>query len=161
MKNPAEEIVTAWLQECQGYFTMNNVKVPKAKGGMGAEIDILATNRKNNIWVEVSVSTNPRCNFLKDVRFNNTVDEYLKDFKREDKTNKVKEYFGDEFEKWFVYGKLALPKIEAKEFPNEMKKNGIHTVYFGEIFKEMRNLKQYRLDSARWYMNLFEVFHVE
>src|SRR3974377_630368 len=143
MKNPAEEIVTAWLQECQGYFTMNNVKVPKAKGGMGAEIDILATNRKNNIWVEVSVSTNPRCNFLKDVRFTNTVDEYLKDFKREDKTNKVKEYFGDEFEKWFVYGKLALPKIEAKEFPNEMKKNGIHTVYFGEIFKEMRNLKQY------------------
>ena len=23
-KNPAEEIVTAWLQECKGYFTMNN-----------------------------------------------------------------------------------------------------------------------------------------
>ena len=41
MKNPAEEIVTAWLQECRGYFTMNNIKVPKAKGGMGAEIDVL------------------------------------------------------------------------------------------------------------------------
>jgi hypothetical protein len=161
MKNPAEEIVTAWLQECRGYFTMNNIKVPKAKGGMGAEIDVLATNRKNNIWVEVSVSTNPRCNFLKDVRFRNTVEEYLKDFKREDKINKVKEYFGDKFEKWFVYGILALSKDEIKEFPSTMKINGVHAVYFGDIFKEMRKLKQYRLDSARGYMNLFEVFHVE
>ncbi len=29
MKNPAEEIVTAWLQECKRLFTMNNIKVPK------------------------------------------------------------------------------------------------------------------------------------
>lgn len=29
MKNPSEEMVTAWLQECMGYFTMNNIKVPK------------------------------------------------------------------------------------------------------------------------------------
>lgn len=43
MKNPAEEIVTAWLRECMGFFTMNNVKVPRKGGGMGAEIDILAT----------------------------------------------------------------------------------------------------------------------
>jgi hypothetical protein len=41
--------VTAWLQERKGYFTMNNIKVPKAKSGMGAEIDILATNHINNI----------------------------------------------------------------------------------------------------------------
>jgi hypothetical protein len=31
MKNPAEEIVTTWLQECKGYFIMNNIKVPKEK----------------------------------------------------------------------------------------------------------------------------------
>jgi hypothetical protein len=128
---------------------------------MGAEIDILATNRKNNIWVEVSVSTSPRCNFLKDVRFKNTVQEYLKDFKREDKTRKVNEYFGNKFEKWLVHGKLALSKDEIKEFPTAMKRNGVHVVYFGDIFQEMRKLKQYRIDSARGYMNLFEVFHVE
>ena len=98
---------------------------------------------------------------MKDERFKSTVEEYLKDFRREDKVNKVKEYFGDKFEKWFVYGKLALSKDEIREFPSTMKINGVHAVYFGDIFKEMRKLKQYRLDSARGYMNLFEVFHVE
>ena len=59
MKNPSEELVVAWLQECKSYFIMSNVKVHKKGGGMGAEIDILATNKKDNIWIEVSVSSNP------------------------------------------------------------------------------------------------------
>lgn len=159
MKNPSEEIVTAWLQECKGYFTMNNIKVPKKGGGMGAEIDILGTNRKNNIWVEVSVSTNPRCCHRKEVRFKETVKDYLKDFIRKDKNKKVAQYFGNNYEKWFVYGKLALTKDEFKRFPIEIRRKGIKTVYFGDIFKDMQQLKEYRLDTARGYMNLFDAFH--
>lgn len=161
MKNPSEEIVTAWLQECKGYFTMNNIKVPKAKGGMGAEIDILGTNKNSNIWVEVSVSTNPRCNYKKEVRFNETLNDYLKDFVKEDKKKKVTEYFGEKYEMWLVYGKLPLTKEEIIKFPIEMRKKGINAIYFGNIFRDMRQLKQYRLDAARGYMNLFEAFHAE
>lgn len=159
MKNPSEEIVTAWLQECRGFFTMNNIKVPKAKGGMGAEIDILGENKDKNVWVEVSVSTNPRCNYKKEIRFEATIRDYLSDFVREDKQKKVAEYFGEKYEKWLVYGKLPLTKEEVKRFPDEMGKNGVKVVYFGDIFKDMRRLKQYRLDAARGYMNLFETFH--
>jgi hypothetical protein len=159
MKNPAEEIVTAWLQECNHMFTMNNIKVPKERGGMGAEIDILATGKEKNAWVEVSVSTNPRCNFLKGIRFASTVKEFLKDFEREDKKKKVAEYFGDTYEMWLVHGRLALSKEEVKRFKPEMLRHGVHPIYFGEIFQQMRRLKQYRLDAARGYINLFETFH--
>lgn len=161
MKNPSEEIVTAWLQECNGFFTMNNIKVPKTKGGMGAEIDILGKSKDKNIWVEVSVSTNPRCNHKKEVRFEETVKDYLSDFIRHDKENKVAEIFGDKYEKWFVYGKLALTKKEVEKFPEEMEKRGVKAVYFGDVFKDMRKLKQYRLDTARGYMNLFETFGIK
>ena len=160
-KNPAEEIVTAWLQECKGYFTMNNIKVPKEKGGMGSEIDILATNKKKNIWIEVSVSTRPRCNYKKEVRLKETVKYYLSDFVRQDKKDKVKECFGAKYESWLVHGKLALTKDEIIRFPLELQKKGVHAVYFGDIFRDMRTLKQYRLDSARGYMNLFDAFHKE
>ena len=63
---------------------MNDVKVYKKSGGMGAEIDMLATDKKSNAWIEVSVSNNPRCNNLKDVRFKETIKDYLRDFLRED-----------------------------------------------------------------------------
>lgn len=159
MKNPAEEIVTAWLQECKDFFTMNNIKVPKKKGGMGAEIDILATNGTKNLWVEVSVSTNPRQNYLKDVKFDKTIEDYLKDFQREDKNTKVKELFNDKkFEKWLVYGKLALTKNETMAFPNILAEKGVKSVYFGDIINDLMTLKHYRLDSARGYMNLFKTF---
>jgi len=140
---------------------MNNIKVPKDKGGMGAEIDILASNKKKNIWIEVSVSTRPRCNYRKEVRFKETVNYYLSDFARKDKKNKVKEFFGSKYVNWLVYGKLALTKDETKRFPLELRKKGVRAVYFGDIFKDMRKLKQYRLDSARGYMKLFDAFHKE
>jgi hypothetical protein len=159
MKNPAEEIVTAWLQECMEYFTMNNIKVPKPKGGMGAEIDILATGKHGNIWVEVSVSTHPRCNYRKEIRFRSIVDDQLRDFQRSDKKKKVAEYFKDGYEMWLVYGKLPLPKEELARFPGEMRRHRIHPVSFADVFKDMRKLKHYRLDAARGYMNLFETFH--
>jgi len=161
MKNPAEEIVTAWLQECGGYFTMNNIKVSKKGGGMGAEIDILATNRKKNIWVEVSVSTNPRCNYLKENRFKSTVDSYASDFRRKDKNQKVRNYFGKNYEKWLVYGKLALTVAEKGKFERALYKKGVIAIQFGKIFKELRSLRGYRLDAARGYMNLFEAFYEE
>ena len=159
MKNPSEELVTAWLQECRGYFTINNVKVPRKGGGMGAEIDILATNKQINIWVEVSVSSNPRCNHLKGVRFKETVNDYLIDFKREDKKKKASEIFsGEGFEQWLVYGKLALTKNEVSLFPQEMKKNGVNAVYFGDILHDLIKLKDYRLDAARGYLNIIKAF---
>jgi hypothetical protein len=161
MKNPAEEMVTAWLQECKGLFTMNNVKVPRKGGGMGAEIDILATGKGRNIWVEVSVSANPRCNFLKEVRFESTINDYLQDFARQDKIMKVQEYLGENYEKWFVYGKLTLPKEEREKFEAALEGRGVKAVYFGTIFRDLRKLKGYRLDSPRAYVNLFEAFHNE
>jgi Holliday junction resolvase-like predicted endonuclease len=158
MKNPSEEIVTAWLQECKQYFTMNNIKVHRKGGGMGAEIDILATNRRKNIWVEVSVSTRPRCGHKKEVRLKETVNDYLADFRRKDKRKKVEEFFGKNYEKWFVHGRLPLSKDEASCFPKRMEQKGVHPVYFGKIFKDMLELKEYRLDAARGYMNLFKAF---
>ena len=160
MKNPAEELVTAWLQE-RGYFTMNNKKVPRKGGGMGAEIDILATNRKKNIWVEVSVSTNPRCNYLKETRFKSTVGHYASNFRRKDKNQKVRSYFGKNYEKWLVYGKLALTVTEKDKFEKALLKKGVKAIQFGKIFGELRSLRGYRLDTARGYMNLFEAFHEE
>ncbi len=85
----------------------------------------------------------------------------MADFKRKDKTEKVAEFFGNDYEKWFVYGKLALTKDEVSRFPERMKQEGVHSIYFGDIFSDMRKLRQYRLDAARGYMNLFEVFHKE
>jgi len=159
MKNPSEELVTAWLQECKNYFTMNNIKVPKKGGGMGAEIDILATNVENNIWVEVSVSTNPRQNYLKHERLSKTVQEVVDDFEREDKNQKAKEIFlNKSFEKWFVHGIIPLPKKEIDEFPVLLKQKGIISIYFGEVLKGLFELKYYRLDSARGYLNLFKTF---
>jgi len=159
MKNPSEELVIAWLQECKGYFTINNVKVPKKKGGMGAEIDVLATNKKHNIWVEVSVSTNPRCCHLKGVRFKETVNDFLRDFKRLDKNKKAREIFnGEPYEKWIVYGKLPLIKKEIGLFPHEIEKNGVKAVYFGDILHDLFELKAYRLDAARGYINVIKAF---
>ena len=67
--NPAEEIVNVWLQDNLGYFTRQNINVPKGKrviggktisGGRGKEIDILGVNiNGDKIWVEVTVSPNP------------------------------------------------------------------------------------------------------
>ena len=159
MKNPAEELVTAWLQECGGYFTRNNIKVPKKKGGMGAEIDILATDRKKNIWIEVSVSSNPRCNYRKDIRFQSTLKDFLSDFVREDKNRKVREIFnGKPYERWLVYGKLPLVKKEKDSFSAEMKKKKVKAVYFGDILKDLLKLKGYRLDAARGYLNIIKAF---
>lgn len=163
MKNPAEELVTAWVQECKHYFTMNNIIVPKEKdgkkGGKGAEIDILATNGKKRVWIEVSVSTSPR-GIKKAIRFKGTIKNYLSDFKRKDKNKKAKEIFGNKnYEKWCVYGKLPLSKKEMDKFEEEMKKNGVIAIYFENILKELSELKGYRLDSARGYVNLFKTFY--
>lgn len=116
MKIPSEEIVTAWLQECKGYFTMNNIKVPKKGGGMGAEIDILGTNKRINIWVEISVSTNPRCNHKKEIRFRETLKDYLKDFARADKRKKVAKYFGKKYDKWWYTANLRCRKKKLEDF---------------------------------------------
>jgi len=155
LKNPSEELVTAWLQECKGYFTMNNIRVPRK----GAEIDILATNKKNNIWVEVSVSTNPRRRHKKEVQFQGTIKDFLKDFRRVDKNEKAKEvFFNKLYEKWLVYGKLPLIKKEVELFPQEMKKNSVKAVYFGDILKDLFELEGYRLDAARGYINVIKTF---
>ncbi len=159
MKNPAEEMVTAWLQESKGFFTMNNIKVPKRQGGMGAEIDILATRGSRNVWVEVSVSTNPRCNYRKETRFESTIRDNLADFVREDKNAKVREFFGEKYQRWLIYGKLALSIPEKQKFESVMQDGGVRAIYFGQIFHELRELRGYRLDAARGYMNLFEAFH--
>jgi len=162
MKNPAEEMVAAWLQECKSLFTMNNIKVAKKGGGMGAEIDILATNGKKNIWVEVSVSINPRQKYNKEIRFPGVINDYLIDFQREDKLSKINEIFqGKIYEKWLVYGKLPLTKSEIAEFPKLMDQNAVTAISFGDILNDLLRLKHYRLDAARGYLSLFKAFYTD
>lgn len=163
MKNPSEELVTAWLQECKGYFTMNNIKVPridrKVKGGMGSEIDILATNGKDRLWVEVAVSTNPRQTFRKEVRFRGQMGALLSDFKRPDKRAKAKEIFnGRTYRKMVVVGKIAVTKPELARFPMAMKKKGVEVVFMKDVLADLFCLKHYRLDAARGYINLIKAF---
>jgi hypothetical protein len=161
MKNPSEELVTAWLQECMGYFTMNNVKVPKpgGKGGMGAEIDILATDGRDRLWVEVAVSTNPRQTFRKEERFEGQMGNLLSDFKRADKRAKVKAIFsGRKFRRMVVVGRLALTNPERERFPRAMEDKGVEVVFMKDVLQDLLRLKHYRLDSARGYINLIKAF---
>jgi hypothetical protein len=59
MKNPSEEIVTAWLQECRGYFTMNNIKVPKKGGCRGPTYSPGGARRIPHLlrWLSESIVT--------------------------------------------------------------------------------------------------------
>jgi hypothetical protein len=161
MKNPSEELVTAWLQECKGYFTMNNVKVPKpgGKGGMSSEMDILATDGRDNLWVEVEVSTNPRQMFLKETRFKDTVRHFATDFRRRDKKAKAVQVFkGRRYRRMVVVGKLALPRQEKERFPKAMARHGVSIVHMGDVIRDLLRLRHYRLDSARGYINLIKAF---
>ena len=104
--NPAEDIVNVWLQDIQGYFTRQNVNVPKkgrmisgrmVYGGKGKEIDILGIkNDGKRIWVEVSVSPNPYL-AKKDVRVANAIDMVNKKFDPEKETlvRKIFAYSGE------------------------------------------------------------------
>jgi hypothetical protein len=158
MVNPSEELTNAWLQECMHYFTMSNIKAPKPRGGMGAEIDILAVKGSKKIWVEVTVSTRPRRGFKPDVLFRTTVNNYVNKFKKADKKKKAKELLGSKFERWLVYGRLPLKKKDQDRFPKAIARRGITPVYFGDIFAALMKLEHYRLDSARGYINLFKTF---
>jgi hypothetical protein len=159
MITPAEQLTVAWLQECRHYFVMTNIKVPKKHGGMSAEIDIIAINRKRaGLWVEVNVSTNPRCRYRKEVRFKKTVEDFISDFFRKDKRKKVREYLGIDYKMMLVYGMLALTRPEAEKFPEKIKRYGIEPVFFEDVIRDLGKLRGYRLDTPRAYVNLFKEF---
>jgi hypothetical protein len=117
---------------------MNNIKLRNPKGGMGPEIDLLAANGRKRVWVEVSVSTNAYRR-PKKIRFKTDIDRYAGDFERKDKAAKVSEIFrGKKYEKWAVYGKLALTKVEKDKFVNEIYRHGhIRAIFFGDVLRDL------------------------
>ncbi|HUU36798.1 MAG TPA: hypothetical protein VMW46_01175, partial [Candidatus Desulfaltia sp.] len=71
----------------------------------------------------------------------NTVDYSVSDFRRKDKNQKVRAIFGKKYEKWLVYGKLALTIAEKDRFEKALLKKGIIAVSFKKIFNETRKLR--------------------
>lgn len=166
--NPAEDIVNVWLQDIQGYFTKQNVNVPKkgrmiggkmVYGGKGKEIDILGIkNDGKRIWVEVSVSPNP---FLakKDVRVANAIDMVKNKFDPE-KEIRVMEIFANKpFKKQFVYSERLFKHDEEKEFVEKIRALGIDALSFHMIFDAcIKEIRHYSVDPTRIYLYYSKYF---
>jgi hypothetical protein len=158
--NPAEELTTAWLQEVKGFFTMNNVKVPRegGRGGMPSEIDILAVKQRKKVWVECAVSYLPRGK-RKDCRFQKELEYYTKDFFRKDKRKMVRDIFGTtKYETWLVHGNFAVAKSELPELLKAIRAKGVKPICLSEILNDLKGLKYYRQDTARGYVKVFKTF---
>ena len=166
--NPAEEIVNVWLQDIQGYFTRQNVNVPKQGrlrngkmvcGGRGREIDILGINNKGQrIWVEVSVSPNP---YLprKEERFNTAFDMVKTKFHNE-KAREVNRIFGGKkYKKFFIYSEKLFKKNEEARFIDRLKKIGITAESFHKLFDEcIDKINHYSVDPTRIYLYYSKYF---
>lgn len=149
--NPAEDIVNVWLQD-KGYFTQQNITVPKAKGNKGKEIDILAINIKGDkIWVEVTVSPRPRRQ-----KANEQISYAIKTVKNKfhiEKENKVREIFkSKKFRKMFVYTStiFSYPDEKVPIFSKKVSLKKIEVVNFKDVFNEtVGNINHYSVDPIK------------
>ena len=166
--NPAEDIVNVWLQDNCGFFTRQNVNVPKegrlrngkmVYGGKGKEIDILGINNKRErIWVEVSVSPNPYL-ASKDVRVRQAVEMVNKKFDPE-KQKEVNKIFGNkQFKKMFVYSEKLFKHKEEEEFVKKLKSVGVEAKNFHKIFDEcIKKINHYSVDPTRIHLYYSKYF---
>jgi hypothetical protein len=167
--NPAEDIVNVWLQDAQGYFTRQNINVPKGKrmiqgkaiyGGRGKEIDILAVNIKGDkLWVEVTVSPNPYLS-----KSANRISDAIKKVQEKfcpEKETEVRRLFGrGRIRKLFVYSRRIFRKDQESEFLKKLKVMGkIEAKPFEVIFKEIINgINHYSVDPVRIYLYYSKYF---
>jgi hypothetical protein len=166
--NPAEDIVNVWLQDIHGYFTRQNVNVPKQGrevkgkmiyGGKGKEIDILGIkNSGKRIWVEVSVSPNPYL-AKKELRVSNAIEMVYRKFDKE-KEKIVMEIFKNKpFNKIFVYSERLFRNEQENEFVDKLKRNNIEARCFHNIFNEcIENIRHYSVDPTRIYLYYSKFF---
>jgi len=173
--NPGEDIVNVWLQE-NNYFTMTNVSVKnptrlvdgkKRAGNKRSELDILAVNSKGTrIWVEISVSPNPRVDKKKGEDYVvSIVEKFSNKFTPEHKRQKVEEIFGsNSYEKWFVYSDRLFSKSEDElRFKSLLQSKNIRPVNFkiDVLNPIVRELNHYGTDAARIYLYYLKFFRKE
>ena len=167
--NPAEDIVNVWLQDAQGYFTRQNINVPKGKrmiggkaiyGGRGKEIDILATNIKGEkLWVEVTVSPNPY--LAKSANRISDAIKIVQDKFCSEKETEVRRLFGKgRIRKLFVYSRRIFRKEQESGFLTELNALGeVEAKPFEEIFDETINgINHYSVDPVRIYLYYSKYF---
>jgi len=154
--NPAEDIVNVWLQENCGYFTRQNINVPKVRGGKGKEIDILGINISGKkIWVEVTVSPNPYST-KKEEQVKKMVDIVKRKFDKE-KEKEVERIFGTKkFHKMFVYSKKVFSgetDKKEKQFSERIKDRGVEAIDFEKVLNEtIEKLSYYSVDPTRIFL---------
>lgn len=166
--NPAEDIVSVWLQDKCGYFVMQNVNVPKGKrivngkavyGGRGKEIDILGINKNGDkIWTEVTVSPNP---YLKEsskrveVALHTVRDKFSKE-----KEEQVKRLFGsNKFDRLFVYSHRIFRGEQENEFLEKVKSLEVKVKSFESVLEEtIDDLRYYSVDPTRIYLYYAKFF---
>lgn len=154
--NPGEDIVNVWLQENCGYFTRQNINVPKVRGGKGKEIDILGMNKfGEKIWVEVTVSPNPYST-RKEEQVKTMVGIVEKKFDNE-KEEEVKRIFGtNKFHKMFVYSKKVFSgetDKKEKQFSERIKGRGVEAIEFEKVLNEtIEKLSYYSVDPTRIFL---------
>lgn len=167
--NPAEDIVNVWLQDAKGFFTRQNINVPKGKrmingkaiyGGRGKEIDILATNMKGEkLWVEVTVSPNPYLG--KSASRISDAMKVVQDKFCPEKETEVRRLFGKgRIRKLFVYSRRIFRKEQESEFIEKLNARGkVEAKPFEEIFNETINgINHYSVDPVRIYLYYSKYF---
>lgn len=167
--NPAEDIVNVWLQDVHGYFTRQNVNVPKGKrmingkaiyGGRGKEIDILATNMNSDkLWVEVTVSPNPYLGKSAS-RISDAMNKVKEKFCPE-KEKEVRRLFGKgRIRKLFVYSRRIFRGEQESEFLEKVNALGkVEAIPFEAIFNEtISGINHYSVDPVRIYLYYSKYF---
>lgn len=184
MNNPAEGLVTVWLQEKKDYFTKSNIIVETKKGGRKPEIDILASSNNKDaefgplVWCEVSVSLRPI-----DIRHKNvgrltqkdnqkiirklksvfqrelkrTVEYYYNDFQNIDKQKTTEKILVGKYSKLIVFGNLPS-KIREDDFIKALKCLKIKAIPIKTILEELADLEYYRADYVRQAVDLFKTY---
>ncbi len=149
--NPAEDIVNVWLQD-KGYFTQQNIVVPKKGGSRGKEIDILAINPQGDkIWVEVTVSPRPRKQLARE-QVDKIVELAKNKFHRE-KEERVRNIFRSKrFRKMFVYTPTIFSYQEEKAiiFKKRLERLHIEVVDFRDVFAQaVKDINHYSVDPIK------------